>query len=111
MEGNEFSEQNRDLWHQGGNQYWLWSKTGEIRRDEQCLDYTGTEVILYPCHGSRGNQWWLYDTETRLLKHAVSRRCLVVVDMKKLAMVECDQENNSLKWEVQNYNATLLNKE
>ena len=100
------------LWpchNQGGNQYWLWSKNGEIRRDEQCLDYNGSEVILYPCHGSRGNQWWLYDTNTRLLKHAVSRRCLVVVDMKKLSMVECDTEDHSLKWEVQNYNATLLN--
>ena len=37
----------------GGHQYFLWSKTGEIRRDDACLDYGGTEVILYPCHGSR----------------------------------------------------------
>ena len=39
---------------QGGNQYWMLSKTGEIRRDEACLDYAGSEVILYPCHGSKG---------------------------------------------------------
>jgi hypothetical protein len=32
------------------------SKTGEIRRDEACLDYSGTDVILYPCHGGKGNQ-------------------------------------------------------
>ena len=32
------------------------SKTGEIRRDEACLDYAGTDVILYPCHGGKGNQ-------------------------------------------------------
>lgn len=32
------------------------SKTGEIRRDEVCLDYAGEEVMLYPCHGSKGNQ-------------------------------------------------------
>ena len=37
------------------------SKTGEIRRDEACLDYAGTDVILYPCHGSKGNQFWMYD--------------------------------------------------
>lgn len=42
--------------NQGGNQYWLWSKQGEIRRDDSCLDFTGSEVILYPCHGARGNQ-------------------------------------------------------
>lgn len=32
------------------------SKAGEIRRDEACLDYAGQDVILYPCHGSQGNQ-------------------------------------------------------
>jgi hypothetical protein len=32
------------------------SKTGEIRRDEACLDYAGQDVILYPCHGGKGNQ-------------------------------------------------------
>ena len=42
-------------------QYWMLSKTGEIRRDEACLDYAGSDVILYPCHGSKGNQFWTYD--------------------------------------------------
>ena len=31
------------------HQYWVLSKQGEIRRDEDCLDYAGAEVILYPC--------------------------------------------------------------
>ena len=44
-------------------QYWMLSKTGEIRRDESCLDYSGTDVILYPCHGSKGNQQWTYNTQ------------------------------------------------
>ncbi|XP_065560666.1 putative polypeptide N-acetylgalactosaminyltransferase 9 isoform X2 [Artemia franciscana] len=47
--------------NQGGNQFWMLSKTGEIRRDEACLDYAGRDVILYPCHGSKGNQYWEYD--------------------------------------------------
>lgn len=37
-------------------QYWMLSKAGEIRRDEACLDYSGGDVVLYPCHGSKGNQ-------------------------------------------------------
>ena len=98
--GNEWSNQCVDsaakkedlhkavgLWpchNQGGNQYWMLSKTGEIRlvsgwakslkkischskyffsnhelffcrRDEACLDYAGSDVILYPCHGSKGD--------------------------------------------------------
>ena len=44
-------------------QYWMLSKTGEIRRDEACLDYAGSDVILYPCHGSKGNQFWEYTHE------------------------------------------------
>lgn len=42
------------------------SKQGEIRRDEACLDYAGTQIILYPCHGSRGNQFWEYNDEVSL---------------------------------------------
>lgn len=38
------------------SQYWMLSKAGEIRRDEACLDYSGNDVVLYPCHGSKGNQ-------------------------------------------------------
>lgn len=34
----------------------MFSKAGEIRRDEACLDFSGTDIILYPCHGSKGNQ-------------------------------------------------------
>ncbi len=41
------------------------SKEGEIRRDEACLDYAGSDVILYPCHGSKGNQFWEYDHEVK----------------------------------------------
>lgn len=62
--------------NQGGNQYWLLSKEGEIRRDEACLDYSGKDVILYPCHGSRGNQLWIYDPSSKQIKHGSSGKCL-----------------------------------
>ena len=38
------------------------------RRDEACLDYAGTDVILYPCHGSKGNQYWQYEHASRTLR-------------------------------------------
>jgi polypeptide N-acetylgalactosaminyltransferase len=37
------------------------SKDGEIRRDESCIDYAGKEVMIFPCHGMKGNQEWKYD--------------------------------------------------
>ena len=37
------------------------SKHGEIRRDEGCMDYAGQYVMIYPCHGMKGNQEWIYE--------------------------------------------------
>ena len=45
------------------------SPTGEIRRDEGCLDYAGgikdvdqdNKVIVFPCHRQQGNQRWIYN--------------------------------------------------
>ena len=42
-------------------QYWMLSKHGEIRRDEGCMDYAGQYVMIYPCHGMKGNQEWIYE--------------------------------------------------
>ena len=93
----------------GGHQYWLWSRTGEIRRDDFCLDYGGTEVILYPCHGSRGNQWWTYDPNTKLLRHMATRKCLTVAGSRdRLTVEECDTKNSGLVWVVENYNQTVI---
>ena len=36
------------------------SVDGEIRRDEGCIDYAGQFVMIYPCHGMKGNQEWVY---------------------------------------------------
>ena len=96
---------------QGGNQYWLMSRTGELRRDDACIDYGGTDVILYPCHGARGNQWWIFNQEEKTLKHSVSRKCLSISEKQdKLLMEECSKENSRQRWDLQNYNETLLEK-
>ena len=61
--------------NQGGNQYWMLSKMGEIRRDDGCLDYSGgANVIIYPCHSQRGNQEWQYREVT----------CFKIISKKEL---------------------------
>lgn len=93
---------------QGGNQYWLLSKDGEIRRDEACLDYPGKDVILYPCHGSKGNQHWKYNHELRQVKHAISGKCLTMTaDEKRVICQPCDPYNAYQQWKFGHYNATL----
>lgn len=95
--------------NQGGNQYWMLSKTGEIRRDEACLDYAGQDVILYPCHGSKGNQFWNYSPSSRLLRHGSSDKCLAINESKqKLVMADCDASVDAQKWIFQNYDASKL---
>lgn len=112
----------------------MYSKTGEIRRDETCLDYSGQEVILYPCHGSQGNQLWNYDPDvsilpfdiltnyyqlqyfltqnkfqTKLLKHGSSEKCLTINTSKdKLVMEECDTSEKRQFWQLENYDASKL---
>ncbi|XP_038109974.1 LOW QUALITY PROTEIN: putative polypeptide N-acetylgalactosaminyltransferase 9 [Culex quinquefasciatus] len=95
--------------NQGGNQYWMLSKTGEIRRDEACLDYAGQDVILYPCHGSKGNQYWNYSPSSRLLRHGSSDKCLAINESKqKLVMADCDAAVEAQKWLFQNYDPSKL---
>lgn len=94
---------------QGGNQFWMYSKAGEIRRDEACLDYSGQEVILYPCHGSKGNQYWEYDADSKLLRHGSSNKCLAINESKtKLLMESCDSNVARQTWSLENYDATKL---
>ncbi|XP_053670020.1 putative polypeptide N-acetylgalactosaminyltransferase 9 [Anopheles nili] len=93
----------------GGNQYWMLSKTGEIRRDEACLDYAGDDVVLYPCHGSRGNQYWNYSEDSHLLRHGSSDRCLAINEAKnKLIMQDCNVAVEAQRWSFQNYDANKL---
>lgn len=95
--------------NQGGNQYWMLSKTGEIRRDEACLDYAGQDVILYPCHGSKGNQYWNYSPDSHLLRHGSSDKCLAINESKqKLIMADCDSSVEAQKWQFQNYDRSKL---
>ncbi|CRK88374.1 CLUMA_CG002151, isoform A [Clunio marinus] len=96
---------------QGGNQYWMLSKTGEIRRDEACLDYAGADVILYPCHGGKGNQFWTYRLDTKQLHHKSSDRCMAISnDNQKLLMEDCNQHREAQKWLFENYDASKMRK-
>lgn len=49
----------------GGNQVFMLTEAHEIRVDDLCLDASTTEapIILYRCHGEKGNQKWVYNNE------------------------------------------------
>ncbi|KAH7645656.1 putative polypeptide n-acetylgalactosaminyltransferase 9 [Dermatophagoides farinae] len=94
---------------QGGNQYWLYSKIGEIRRDEACVDYAGRDVILYPCHGSKGNQYWAYNHELKQIKHVITGRCLQMASTKdRLLVHDCNPTNKLQQWTFSDYNSSKM---
>jgi len=96
---------------QGGNQYWLFSKKGELRRDDACLDYGGKEVILYSCHNQGGNQQWTFQAEDGTFRHPASRKCLTISgDKQKLLMEECTFNNPRQVWTL-NFKADKEKKE
>ncbi|VDM49078.1 unnamed protein product [Toxocara canis] len=91
---------------QGGNQYWMLSKDGEIRRDESCIDYAGAEVMIFPCHGMKGNQEWRYNHQLHQILHVVSEKCLEMSrDGAKLLINTCDSSNAYQQWVFQEYSA------
>ncbi|KAM7345648.1 polypeptide N-acetylgalactosaminyltransferase 9 isoform 1-T4 [Cochliomyia hominivorax] len=95
--------------NQGGNQYWMLSKAGEIRRDEACLDYAGHDVMLYPCHGSKGNQFWTYHNDTRQIRHGSSDKCLAISEKRdKVLMEECNRNRLRQQWRLENYDPSKL---
>lgn len=91
-------------------QYWMLSKTGEIRRDEACLDYSGQSVILYPCHGSKGNQYWIYKEDSKQLLHGASDKCLAISEARspKLLMEECNLDDSRQQWKLENYDSSKI---
>lgn len=49
-----------------------------MRRDDGCLDYSGGEsVIVYPCHGQKGNQEWQY---REVGQHQIKKKITLIRD-------------------------------
>lgn len=90
---------------QAGNQYFLMSKTFEIRREEKCLDYAGGhddlkkpgKIVSFTCHGMQGNQMWTYEND--MIRHA-SGFCVEISSKndKDMFMSTCEPTNLYQKW-------------
>ncbi|CAJ0580538.1 unnamed protein product, partial [Mesorhabditis spiculigera] len=84
---------------QGGNQFWMYSKMGEIRHDDMCLDYAGKEVESVACHGQRGNQDWKYDKVSKQLLHVPTGKCLTMRAKELVVLMgECDAKDPLQTW-------------
>ncbi|CAF2632696.1 unnamed protein product [Rotaria sp. Silwood2] len=92
--------------NEGGNQFFMLTTTGEIRRDLGCLDYSGgvadanknDKVIVLACHGEEGNQYWIYNEHNQIY-HPSSNLCMALSDDREhIQMQACDLTNKAHKW-------------
>ena len=88
---------------QGGNQHWSYTKKGEVMHDDNCLDYSGGDVVVISCHGRQGNQRWIYDNRTGIVRHNLG--CLAISEDRKNIVVqrECPVHDPRFQWRLQNY--------
>ncbi|XP_062712553.1 N-acetylgalactosaminyltransferase 6 [Aedes albopictus] len=90
--------------HPQSNQLFTLTYFRDIRVSsvEKCLDASsdGSEVILFNCHESQGNQLWQYDVETQMILHGKPSRdqCLDLVD-RKVVVSKCDHRKKTQRWE------------
>nr|XP_018908725.1 PREDICTED: putative polypeptide N-acetylgalactosaminyltransferase 10 [Bemisia tabaci]XP_018908726.1 PREDICTED: putative polypeptide N-acetylgalactosaminyltransferase 10 [Bemisia tabaci] len=98
--------------HEQQFQY-TWHKDVRTKGRTMCWDVSSSEerapVKLYPCHGSKGNQFWRYNPDKMILIHGTSGRCLDCdLGRKTIFVTHCDSTSESQKWIFKNFNRTAL---
>ncbi|XP_064607959.1 putative polypeptide N-acetylgalactosaminyltransferase 10 [Liolophura sinensis] len=102
----------------GGEQEFemTWHKDLRPKKRNVCFDASQSipkaPVILFSCHGMKGNQWWKYNMDTNQLKHVISNQCLDAdAERKDVYMNPCDTDSNTQKWTFGNVNETAVRRE
>ncbi|XP_055532854.1 N-acetylgalactosaminyltransferase 6-like [Wyeomyia smithii] len=99
--------------HPQNNQLLTLTHNRDIRAAsvEKCLDASddGSQVILFNCHESQGNQLWQYDLDNRFIRHGkpVRNQCLDLVG-KKVVVSRCDHRKQTQRWDWGFANVTML---
>ncbi|CAF3429223.1 unnamed protein product [Rotaria sp. Silwood1] len=92
--------------NEGGNQFFMLTKIGEIRRDHGCLEYSGgiadinkdDKVLVLSCHGEKGNQYWIYNEHNQIY-HPASNSCMTISDDDQhIQMQVCDLDDAAHRW-------------
>ncbi|CAF1111426.1 unnamed protein product [Adineta ricciae] len=79
--------------NQGGNQLVVFSKSGELRFDDLCMEGSKNSAVkLQKCTEGNQKQVWEYNKESKQMKHVYSGQCLTVEPTKddgKLRLSSC----------------------
>ncbi|CAF0916864.1 unnamed protein product [Rotaria sordida] len=93
--------------NQGGNQVMVYSKKGELRFDDLCMEGSKNSVVkLQKCIDGNQKQTWHYNNETKQMKHVYSGQCMTLEQNKdngKLILNSCDEQyNKNQRWHLEN---------
>ncbi|CAC5399676.1 GALNT [Mytilus coruscus] len=95
--GNAGGEQNIEF---------TWHKDMRPGKRSVCFDVSQSirkaPVLLYNCHGMKGNQRFKYNIDTKQIFHTISNQCLDCdPNNKEIFMNPCDQSSDTQKWKVE----------
>ncbi|VEN40364.1 unnamed protein product, partial [Callosobruchus maculatus] len=90
-----------------------WHKDIRVKGKSLCLDVSDpndkADVVLFPCHGMKGNQYWKYDVEKQWFIHGGNLRCLDCdPGQRRLYVRSCDLNSKTQKWRFENVNLTMI---
>ncbi|CAF3391363.1 unnamed protein product [Rotaria socialis] len=83
---------------------------------ELCFDVPNRSerapIILFTCHGMRGNQHFAYDINNHHIIHVSTHLCLNCdLDSRLIFMEKCDGKSKTQRWSFYSYNETLILKD
>nr|XP_049694323.1 putative polypeptide N-acetylgalactosaminyltransferase 9 [Helicoverpa armigera] len=89
---------------QGGNQFWTYTKIGEIRHEQLCLDYLYNSIALFFCRNT-ASQVWLYNEKSHTIRHMQTEQCLSIAEFPeglKVVLIRCSP-SVSQKWVMEHF--------
>lgn len=108
----------RDHKGQSGEQEFELSWRQDIRPKgrELCFDVPKrdirTPIILFSCHGMRGNQHFVYNPKNFHIIHVATQLCLDCdLESKMIFMEQCSTTSQTQQWTFSSYNETLILKD
>jgi polypeptide N-acetylgalactosaminyltransferase len=91
----------------GGNQYLEFSQTGNIMRNQRCLERSPSEELVFvPCNNFQPLQKWTYNQTTYQIYHESSAKCLsynlnAFLRPSVPLLEPCDLNSDKQKWNFQ----------
>lgn len=104
------TECSEDLKQPKNGTFFILTLNKEIRFKDwriKCLD--SVDLSFYYCHGSEGNQAFIYDPVTLLIKHSKENKCISGRGLSEpIYLAPCDSNADNQKWTWSLKNETLL---